>query len=281
MTSSLYIHDKPPGEIEFDGRSDDSSEADESEDAETNVPEEKTYSLSAALGMDSHFNLWNSVVDSKCEHENVDADPGHMPTPVDDVAGRRRVKIVTQKLVSVYNPTLRRPVLQQYLCGQGQRMGNTLIITTPESTSSFTEKLPDHLKKLNVLNPPQTAGPSSGIGPTPSMAFSCDDDPCAFAWVDESLAALLTEKGGDVEEIMLEVSANKPTRTLAVRPVIEVVLALTLYTRVSDSGRIQKIEFEFGQIRRTNSNSRIRITLEPPGEFGANSNPKCEFGNSA
>ena len=50
-------------------------------------------------------------------------------------------------------------------------------------------------------------------------------------------------------------------------------------TRVSDSGRVQEIELEFGRIRRTNSNPRLRITLGPSGrvnriwrEFGTNSN---------
>ena len=98
--------------------------------------------------------MWNSCVRSRTETENPNVDPTHARTPLDDVVGKRRVKVVTPQLVSMYNSTFRRPALQQYLCGTGQRMGSTLTTTTAPSTSSFTTELPDHLKQMNLSNPP-------------------------------------------------------------------------------------------------------------------------------
>ena len=46
---------------------------------------------------------------------------------------------------------------------------------------------------------------------------------------------------------------------------------------VADSGRIQNIVFEFGRIRRTTSNSRIRITREPPADANRIRRIRAEF----
>lgn len=46
--------------------------------------------------------------------------------------------------------------------------------------------------------------PTSGIGPTPAAAFAAQEEPCAFAFKDENLGALIMDKGRDIEEVTLE-----------------------------------------------------------------------------
>eukprot|EP00667_Euglena_gracilis_P002505 EG_transcript_2505 len=177
---------------------------DEEEDEEDDMAEEQAYSLEAAMGMDSLLHLWTSSVHSKDEQENKAVDPSHVPSPLEAVAGKRRVKVVTSNLVSLYDPAMRRPMLQRYLCGQGQRNGSTLIVTAPNSTSSFTSALPEYLRVLNMRSPSGALGPTSGIGPTPAAAFAAQEEPCAFAFKDENLGALIMDKGRDIEEVTLE-----------------------------------------------------------------------------
>ena len=141
---------------------------------------------------------------SRCEQDDLNADPDHAPTPLDDVVGLLKVRVITSKLVSMYHTTLRKPAMKDYLLGQGQRMGSTLLTNTAPSTSSFTSGLPEHQKRVNAQHPPTTTGPSSGIGPTPPAQFHVSDDPCAFAFLDSNLGALVTENGGEVEEVWLE-----------------------------------------------------------------------------
>mmetsp|Transcript_107914 Transcript_107914/g.186090 ORF Transcript_107914/g.186090 Transcript_107914/m.186090 type:complete len:968 (-) Transcript_107914:1174-4077(-) len=194
------------GEIEVITNEEDDAGGDDG-DAESTDDEacpEWAYSLEECVGPMSQMYLWNSCVKSKGEHENPNVDPTNTNSPADDVVGRRRIKTVTPQLISVYNGTIRRPGMQQYLCGTGLRMGTTLTTTTAPSTSSFTAELPERLKEMNVKNPHTSHGPSSGIGPTPPAAFACPDDPNSFAFKDANLVALVTERGGEVEEVNLQ-----------------------------------------------------------------------------
>mmetsp|Transcript_52718 Transcript_52718/g.94118 ORF Transcript_52718/g.94118 Transcript_52718/m.94118 type:complete len:918 (-) Transcript_52718:1523-4276(-) len=191
------------GEFEIVGEEEEEEvDADDAE-AETEIPAQ-TYSLEAKLGMASQFNLWNQAVQSRCEQEDLNADPDHAPTPLDEVVGLNRVRVITSKLASIYHTTLRKAAMQDYLMGQGQRMGSTLLTNTAPSTSSFTTGLPEHQKRMNAQHPPTVAGPSSGIGPTPPAQFHVSDDPCTFAFLDSNLRALVMENGGEVEEVWLE-----------------------------------------------------------------------------
>ena len=55
-----------------------------------------------------------------------------------------------------------------------------------------------------MKNAHSSHGPSSGIGPTPPAAFACPDDPNSFAFKDANLVALVTERGGEIEEVNMQ-----------------------------------------------------------------------------
>eukprot|EP01006_Ploeotia_vitrea_P051155 TRINITY_DN67530_c5_g4_i1.p1 TRINITY_DN67530_c5_g4~~TRINITY_DN67530_c5_g4_i1.p1 ORF type:complete len:1017 (+),score=128.86 TRINITY_DN67530_c5_g4_i1:67-3117(+) len=185
---------------------DEENEAAESESGCSSDEEQDAaeYSLDLVLGYESGLQLWNSMVTRKQEKENTDIDPTYQKSPVDEVAGQYRPKVITAQLVSFYSNTLRRPGVQRYLNGRGIRMGSTLTTTTAVSTSSFTTALPQQLQDMNAKSMNPEPGPSSGIGPTPPAAFACHDDPNSFIFKDANFVALITEKGGEVEEINLE-----------------------------------------------------------------------------
>eukprot|EP00998_Keelungia_sp_KM082_P000253 NODE_102_length_2664_cov_51.614111_g98_i0.p1 GENE.NODE_102_length_2664_cov_51.614111_g98_i0~~NODE_102_length_2664_cov_51.614111_g98_i0.p1 ORF type:complete len:838 (+),score=246.01 NODE_102_length_2664_cov_51.614111_g98_i0:191-2515(+) len=174
-------------------------EAEESDDDEE--LEEWEYDLEATLGLESQFNMWNSCVQRKLQHERKSIDPTYSASPLDDVTGSFSLKIVTPQLLSFYSSTNRRPAIHQFLLGRGLRMGSALTTTTAPSTSSFTSQLPAHLKDESSK---MGNGPCHGIGPTPPSAFACHDAPNAFMYKDDNFGALITEKGDEVEEVTLE-----------------------------------------------------------------------------